>query len=105
MASSLFDLMNHAMENTPDADDRWRLHTDADFHKMALLDAIGFIGEALERTQLQQSPAVFPVSDICGLAHFLQSAPELIRGMDALLEAYEDAAMKDPAINSGVCHE
>lgn len=105
MASNLLDLMNHAMENTPDADDRWNLRNDADFHKMALLAAIGFIGETLEKTQLQQHPAQFCSSDICALAHFLQSVPRLISSMDALLEGYEDAAMNDPAINSGVRHD
>lgn len=100
MATNLLDLLTHAMENTPKQDDRWTMRTDADFHRMALLETLGFIGEVLEKSQCQQHPMQFSSQNICAVASFLQSAPELIRGMDALLDGYAD--MQPPA--RGVRH-
>lgn len=99
MSNTLFDLMSHAMENITDTDQRWSLCTDADFHKTALLGVIGLIGEILEKSQLQQHPTPYSSQDICTLGYFLQSAPELIRSMDALIDSCGDTVANNPEVH------
>lgn len=86
----VWDVLHHAMDNIPAEDARKNLRCDADFHREALLDAIGFIGAALESSLTRKHPRQYSSEELICLSNFLTSVPELIRGMDTLLEGYAD---------------
>lgn len=86
----VLDILHHAMDTIPTEDARWSVRSDADFHKAALLGAIGFIGAALESSLTCKHPRQYSNEELVSLSNFLTSAPELIRGMETLLEGYED---------------
>lgn len=86
----VWDVLHHAMDTIPTELARWNVRTDADFHKEALLGAIGFIGSALESSLTRKHPRQYSDAELISLSNFLTSAPELIRGMDTLLEGYAD---------------
>lgn len=101
MTNDLFNMMKEAMQNIPEESKRWDVRVDADFHKTALLEVMTFIGHVLEKGQSREHPDQYTRDNINSLAYFLQSAPELIRSMDAVLEVYDNMA----ATAQGGCHE
>ncbi|EJH7012406.1 hypothetical protein NFT50_004834 [Salmonella enterica] len=88
--ASVWDVLHHAMDSIPSEDARWRLRGDADCHRNALLDALEFIGVAIEASTMTRQPREYTPQEIAKLGSFLMSAPELIRGMEALTESYDE---------------
>lgn len=86
---TVWDALHHAMDAIPTELARYNVRSDADFHKEALLSAIGFIGAALESSLTRKDSRQYSTEELISLSNFLASAPELIRGMDTLLEGYE----------------
>lgn len=82
--SSIQDALSHAMSTATTDAARWRLRSDAECHRDAILDALSFIGTA--------TPHPFSQADLKRLGGFLISAPYLIQGMSAVIESYEEPA-------------
>lgn len=101
--SGIWSLLNDAMERIPTEGERWNVRSDADVHRAALLDAIEFIGMAIEASTLTPSnPRQYAPHEIAKLGGFLMCAPELIRSMDALIEGYEEIQdMTRKGVNHG----
>jgi hypothetical protein len=77
------------MDNIPTAAGRWGLRCDAEVHRDVLLDALSFIGAAIQDCTTTSTPHPFSQADLHRLSGFLLCAPALIRGMNAVIEAYE----------------
>lgn len=89
--ASVWDVLHHAMDNIPSENARFQLRGDADCHRNALLDALEFIGLAIEASTLtHHRPREYTPQEIAKLGSFLMSAPELIRGMESLTEGYDE---------------
>lgn len=93
--STIWSLLNNAMERIPNEGDRWNLRSEAEAHKAALLDTIQLIGGAIDSIGLAPS-------EISKLGGFLACAPELIKSMDALIAGYEEM---QAITREGVDHE
>lgn len=85
----VYDVLNRAMDGTPSEVARWDLRCDAECHRDALLDALSFIGTAMMDCTNANQEHPFSPEDLNRLSGFLVSAPVLIRGMNVVVEAYE----------------
>lgn len=88
--NSVWEVLHHAMDTIPTELARYNVRSDADFHRDALLGAISFIGAALESSLTRKQPRQYSSEELITLSNFLTSAPELIRGMDTLVDGYND---------------
>ncbi|WP_156293258.1 hypothetical protein [Serratia oryzae] len=79
----VYDVLNHAMDTINTDAARWSLRSEAEVYRAALLDAIQFIGVAIDSSGLT-------LNEINKTGGFLMCAPELIRSMDALIDGYEE---------------
>lgn len=84
------DVLTHAMSATTSEESRWDLRCDAEVYRDAMLDALSFIGAAMQDCTTTSTPHPFSQADLNRLSGFLLSASALIRGMTAVIEAYEE---------------
>ncbi|MBL5922024.1 hypothetical protein I7V28_13065 [Lelliottia amnigena] len=94
---SIHDVLSHAMDNTPTDAGRWGLFCDAEVYRDALLDALSFIGTAMQDCTTTSTPHPFSQADLQRLSGFLLCAPALIRGMNTIIESYEEPATHEEA--------
>lgn len=85
------DVLARAMSATASEESRWDLRCDAECSRDALLDALEFIGVAVQDCTTTAGPHPFSQADLKRLAGFLMCAPDLIRGLNAIVEGYADS--------------
>lgn len=95
--ASIQDALNHAMNTATTDAARWSLRSDAECHRDAILDALSFIGTAMQDCTTSATPHPFSQADLKRLSGFLISAPYLIQGMSAVIESYEEPATSGEA--------
>ncbi|EHU8660992.1 hypothetical protein KZR76_000529 [Salmonella enterica] len=95
--ASIQDALSHAMSTATTDADRWSLRSDAECHRDAILDALSFIGTAMQDCTTSATPHPFSQADLKRLSGFLISAPYLIQGMSAVIESYEEPATSGEA--------
>ncbi|ELP5720428.1 hypothetical protein QTU96_002760 [Enterobacter asburiae] len=86
------DVLTRAMSTTTSEESRWDLRCDAECSRDALLDALEFIGVTVQDCTATAEPPPFSKADLKRLAGFLMCAPNLIRGLNAIVEDYADSA-------------
>lgn len=85
----VYDALSGAMDGITSDNARWDVRCDAECHRDALLDALSFIGTAMMDSTTSDAGHPFSQTDLNRLSGFLVCAPELIRGMNVVIEAYE----------------
>lgn len=83
----VFDALRCAM-NGISSEAHWDVLCDAECHRDALLDALSFIGTAMMDSTTSDAGHPFSQTDLNRLSGFLVCAPELIRGMNIVIETY-----------------
>lgn len=92
---SIHDVLSHAMDNIPTDAGRWGLRCDAECSRDALLDVLSFIGTTMQDCTTTSTSHPFSQADLRRLSGFLLCAPALIRGMNAVIESYEEPASEE----------